>query len=41
MSYVVQNDWKFDKERLKSELYRVLEDHGVMNTEMEAYMVLH
>ena len=29
MSYVVQNDWKFDKERLKSELYRVLEDHGV------------
>ena len=29
MSYVVQNDWKFDKERLNSELYRVLEDHGV------------
>ena len=29
MSYVVQNDWKFDKDRLKSELNRVLAEHGV------------
>ena len=29
MSYVVKNDWKWDKQTLKNELYRVLEDHGV------------
>ena len=29
MSYVVQNNWKFNKDRLKSELYRILEDNNI------------
>tara|TARA_B110000240_G_C13451895_1_gene432899 strand:+ start:590 stop:1321 length:732 start_codon:yes stop_codon:yes gene_type:complete len=32
MTYVVQNEWKFDKDRLKSELYNVLEKHGINET---------
>ena len=31
MTYVVQNEWKFDKDRLKSELHKILEKHYIQD----------
>ena len=29
MTYVVQNEWKFDKDRLKLELHKILEKNDI------------